>query len=145
MADNLFPAKKPTKDIRKDHSLKATPARELVLAALARERRPQSAQEVFDALSKKNDVDLVTVYRTLASFEKAGLARRVDLRRDSVSYELKGEHHHHIVCTECGAVEDFDLCGMEALTRKVMAGSKRFRVVREHALELFGTCVSCSA
>ena len=138
--------KKQAKEILKEHSLKATPARELILAALGAERRPYNAQEIFETLSKKNDIDLVTVYRTLASFEKAGIAKRVDLRQDAVAYELAGEHHHHhIVCTECGTVEDFELCDMEAVTKKVVAKAKRFKAVREHTLELFGVCTACAA
>ena len=82
--------KKEAKDILKDYGLKATKPRELILAALAAERRPHAAQEVFDSLAKKNDIDLVTVYRTLASFEKAGLAKRVDLRQGAAAYELAG-------------------------------------------------------
>lgn len=131
------------KDVLKEYDLKATKPRELILAALGAERRPYNAQELFETLSKKHDIDLVTIYRTLASFEKAGLAKRVDLRQDAVAYELAGEHHHHIVCTECGTVEDFELCDMEAVTKKVVAKSKRFTAVREHTLELFGVCDSC--
>ena len=137
--------KKNASDILKESGLKVTPARERILVALGSERRPYNAQELHALLSKKGDMDLVTIYRTLAAFLKAGLVKQVDLRQDSVAYELKGEHHHHIVCTECGTVEDFDLCGMEAVTKKVVAGAKRFSSVREHTLELFGVCDSCVA
>lgn len=135
---------KEAKDILKEHGLKATPARELVLAFMGAKRVPRTAQDLCTALGKKHVVDLVTVYRTLASFEKVGLVKRVDLRRGSVAYELAGEHHHHIVCTECGIVEDFDTCGLEPLIAKVQSRAKGFAKVSEHSLELFGICRTCA-
>ena len=96
-----------------------------------------------NAVAKKSGMDLVTVYRTLASFEKAGIVKRVDLRADAVLYELNDEHHHHIVCTNCGTVEDFELCDMEALTKKIAQKSKHFKTIQEHTLELFGICTQC--
>lgn len=136
--------KKEAKDILKEHGLKATPARELVLACMGAKRVPRTAQDLSATLGKKHAIDLVTVYRTLASFEKAGIVKRVDLRRDSIAYELAGEHHHHIVCTECGIVEDFDACGLEPLIAKVQSRAKGFAQVSEHSLELFGVCRTCA-
>ena len=134
----------------KEHGLKATAPRLAVLEALGGEsgHAPRSAQDIHAALmknaaAKKSGMDLVTVYRTLASFEKAGIVKRVDLRGDSVLYELNDEHHHHIVCTNCGTVEDFEMCDMEALTKKIAQKSKKFTTIREHTLELFGVCTQC--
>lgn len=131
-------------EILRERGLKATPARELILATLGAKRVPRTAQDLFDVLGKKHTIDLVTIYRTLASFEKVGIVNRVDLRRDAVAYELAGEHHHHIVCTECGTVEDFDACGLESLIMKVQSRAKGFAQISAHSLELFGVCRTCA-
>lgn len=123
--------------------LKSTPVRLLVCAHLHTKQMPVSAQDIYESLAKKHDIDLVTVYRTLATFEKAGIVKRVDLRKDAVFYELNNHHHHHIVCTKCGIVEDFELCEMEKLSKKVASKAKKFKTVSQHSLELFGLCNAC--
>ena len=127
----------------KEHGLKATTPRVAILSVLREAHLPLGAQGVHVKLSKKSGIDLVTVYRTLASFEKAGIVKRVDLRTDTVMYEMSGRHHHHIVCTDCGTVEDFNICEMDKLTQKITQKAKRFSSIREHTLELFGVCNAC--
>jgi len=133
------------KKIMHDANLKCTAPRELVIALLYEKHLPLSAQDIFEQLKKKNTIDLATVYRTLASFEKAGLVKRIDLRTDTVLYELNTLHHHHIVCTHCGRVEDFDLCEVDRLMKKVASQSSHFNVVSEHTLEFFGVCTACTS
>jgi Fur family ferric uptake transcriptional regulator len=71
--------------------------------------------------------------------------KRVDLRKGSAYYELNSaHHHHHVVCTACGEIEGFELCGVEKLSKEVLAKSKKFKSVSAHSLELFGVCESCS-
>jgi Fur family ferric uptake transcriptional regulator len=88
-------------------------------------------------------MDLVTLYRTIASFEKSAILRRVDLRRDAVFYELNKDHHHHIVCTNCNKIEDFENREVEKVLEKI-AKKSTFRSVKNHSLELFGVCSSCA-
>lgn len=131
------------KNILQDASLKSTAPRLAILESLAKTKKPTSAQELHKALAKKG-IDLVTIYRTLASFEKAALVKRLDLRKDAVFYELSGTHHHHIVCTSCGDMEDFETCDMESLSKKIAGKAKKFKAVSQHSLELFGVCTACS-
>jgi len=51
----------------------------------------------------ENKIDLVTLYRTIASFEEKQLVKRIDLHKDSVYYELNLNHHHHIICRLWGS------------------------------------------
>ncbi len=129
--------------ILKEADLKATLPRLAVLGVLADFHEPKNVQDIHTKLSKKG-IDIVTVYRTLTSFEKAGLVRRVDLRKDAVFYELADEHHHHIVCTNCGDVEDFELCDIESLTKKITVKAKKFKTINQHSFELFGVCTACA-
>lgn len=126
----------------RDAGLKAMPARLSVLDALSKGHRPMDAEDVREAT--KGKIDLVTVYRTLRSLQKAGIAKRVDLRRASAYYELQEHHHHHMVCTSCGAVERFDMCHVGKVSKEALKGSSMFEKITEHSLELFGLCKSCA-
>jgi Fur family peroxide stress response transcriptional regulator len=131
------------KQILNDLGLKITPQRTSVLEVLSDLKKPITIQEIFLHLKKKN-IDLVTIYRTITSLEKVGLVKRVDLRQDAVFYELNMNHHHHIVCTNCGTMEDFEICEMEKLSKKIASKSHKFKTIVEHNFELFGLCNSCS-
>ena len=90
-------------------------------------------------------INEATVYRTLSSFEEKGIIKRVDLRKDSLYYELSSaHHHHHIVCTGCGTIEDFESCQIEKVSDKVLSQSSKFSIIKEHSLELFGVCNTCT-
>lgn len=129
----------------KKAGLKATPGRIAILKLFSTECHPQSVEDVFRALDKK--VDQVTVYRTLAAFEKAGLLRRVDLRTDAVLYERnteeEGHHHHHVVCESCGAIEHIHVSEPKYFERTALKESQAFAKITAHSLEFFGMCKQC--
>lgn len=124
--------------------LKATAARLAILQSFPRDCQPINADGIFKQVKVKR-IDRVTVYRTLASLEQAKIIKRVDLRKDSAYYELTGEHHHHVVCTNCGLIENFDLCVADKLTPKLLNRRSKFQSIKSHALELFGLCKTCAA
>ncbi len=126
----------------KENGLKNTPARWAILDVFSADRRPINADHIREKL-KKRDVNLVTIYRTLASFEAADIIRRLDIHKESAYYELALDHHHHIVCTECGMIEDFEGCDVENATRGILKHST-FQSINTHSLELFGVCKRCA-
>jgi Fur family ferric uptake transcriptional regulator len=130
------------KKILREAGLKSTSPRLAVLKILSEIKKPITAQELFKKL-KKSDMDLVTLYRTLASFEEKGLLRRVDLQKDVIYYELNDEHHHHIVCTNCNKIEDFENREVERVLEKIAKKSVNFGNIKNHSLELFGLCREC--
>ena len=123
--------------------LKVTPPRVAILHAFKKEHVPLSAQELFEAVSREG-VDMATVYRTIKTLEEAGIIRRVDIRKEALCYELAEGHHHHIVCTDCGRIEDVHECHIGELVKKIVSQSKGFKNVTEHTFELFGICKDCS-
>jgi Fe2+ or Zn2+ uptake regulation protein len=129
--------------ILKDAGLKITPIRLSILEQFSGECKPLNADQVF-IKCKKGNTNLATVYRTLVSFENAGILRRIDLHKDSVFYELTQHHHHHIICTDCGSVESFEGCNIKSLTKNVLAHSSKFDSVTNHSLEFFGVCKLCT-
>ena len=130
------------KKMLQDADLKSTIPRVTILELLLKVKKPMNAQDIHIKLVKTG-IDLVTIYRTLTSFEKAALIKRLDLRKDAVAYELNTNHHHHIVCMDCGVVEDFELCDLDQLTKKIADNAKKFKTVSQHSLELFGLCNAC--
>lgn len=128
--------------VLRNAGLRATPKRAAIFGALASAATPRTAESLYASLPKPK-ANLATVYRTLESFEKAGLVRRVDLRHGHAHFELAGDEHHHLVCTSCSKIEDFKDCDVAPLTKRVLKGSKKFNTITSHSLEFFGLCNSC--
>ena len=122
--------------------LKITPARLAILEAFSNRCHPLSAEDIYKKL-KENKIDLVTIYRTLASFEEVGILRKVDLHKDSQFYEINKHHHHHAVCNRCGFIEELDECGVEKYVSKISSRLSNFKIIKEHSLEFFGLCKKC--
>lgn len=124
------------------HKLKATPGRIRILEVLSASVKPLSVQGVLDKLGDAQ-IDQATVYRTLNTFHMLGIVRTVDFQHGHAHYELADRpHHHHLVCTDCGRVEDVRGCAIGADAKKVLKGSA-FMSVEDHSLEFFGTCNAC--
>lgn len=129
-------------NILKTKGFKTTPIRLAILEVFSHDCEPVNAESIFKKL-KKQKVNIVTIYRTLLSFENAGILKRIDLQKDSIYYELATHHHHHIICTDCGLVEGFEGCDLDSLTDKVLKTSNKFNTITKHSLELFGVCKKC--
>jgi Fur family ferric uptake transcriptional regulator len=133
------------RNILKEKGYKATPARLAILEIFDRNKLPMDASSIYKKLrTKKNHkkINEATIYRTLSSLEEGKILKKVDLRKDSVYFELAGEHHHHIVCTKCDDIEDFENKNLEILLDKIK--SSKFKNIKEHSLELFGLCRACA-
>lgn len=131
------------KEVIRYAGFKATPGRLAILGIFNEDCGALCAEDIHQKIGKTN-VDYVTVYRTLESFEKAGLLKKVFLRKQAAYYERAGHHHHHIVCTNCGIVEQFDACGVESLSKNIISASKQFKMIKDHSLEFFGVCKRCT-
>jgi Fur family ferric uptake transcriptional regulator len=128
--------------ILRERGLKATANRAAVLDLLE-SGRALSARQITESL-RRLGIDPATVYRTLESFLKAGLVRRVELRKDHFLYELAGQkHHHHLVCEQCAKVVDVDGCGLDRAEKRVLKQTG-FSSIRDHALEFYGVCANCA-
>ena len=122
--------------------LKITVPRLKILEIMASSQpRHLSAEDVYRRLLDSNeDIGLATVYRVLTQFESAGLVTRHHFEGGTAVFELnEGEHHDHIVCTDCGRVEEFSDDGIEARQREI-AQRLGFEI-SDHSLTLHGRCV----
>ena len=128
------------KDLRKA-GLKVTLPRLKILEILeSSSTRHLSAEDIYRTLLDSNeDIGLATVYRVLTQFEAAGLVTRHHFEDGMAVFELnQGTHHDHIVCLECGRVEEFMDAGIEE--RQNAVAERLGYDVRDHSMVLYGTC-----
>jgi Fur family ferric uptake transcriptional regulator len=89
---------------------------------------------------QKMDVGLATVYRVLTQFEQAGLLQRHHFESGKSIFELnEGNHHDHLVCLQCGRVEEFYDAQIEQRQNRV--AQERGFAVKDHALYLYADCL----
>jgi Fur family ferric uptake transcriptional regulator len=126
----------------KTTGLKATAPRLKILNLFEHsEVRHLSAEDVYRLLLNEGlDVGLATVYRVLTQFEQAGLLTRHPFESGKAVFELNhGHHHDHLVCINCGRVEEF--LDPEIEKRQTQIAAERGFTIREHALYLYAECV----
>ncbi len=117
---------------------------ELLVASTA----PLSLPEVLDA---DRTIPQSSAYRNLTVLEEAGVVRKLVTRGDFARFELAEElteHHHHLVCSSCGGVEDFTVSPAVERALKRVVGTVEDRTgfsTEHHRLDLVGTCARCGA
>lgn len=131
-----------------DERIRFTRGRRAVVRALTGAEGPMSAAELHEALHR--NVPLSSLYRSLNVLEEAGVLAPHHSTRGLIRYELAEwltGHHHHLVCVDCGAVDDIRLTGdqegaLEALVGQVTAAAG-FQG-SGHVLEIDGRCPRCA-
>ena len=132
-----------------EEEVRFTPGRARVVRLMAAAGGPRSASELHAII--RNDVPLSSLYRTLMVLSDSGVLERSHGTDGVALFELAewlSGHHHHLVCTECGAVEDVDVRPAEedmlsALADRI-AASRGF-VARGHRIDVEGICGRCAA
>jgi Fur family ferric uptake transcriptional regulator len=125
----------------KESGLKATLPRRKILELFETSKvRHLSAEDVYKALIAEGiDVGLATVYRVLTQFEHAGLLSRQNFETGKAVFELnEGGHHDHLVCLQCGRVEEFYDADIEK--RQTQVARQRGFQLRGHSLALYADC-----
>ena len=122
--------------------LRVTEQRRAILEALAKVDSPKSAEETFTSLPAET-CDLVTAYRCLEQFEKAGVVERGVRENGTKVYclSLGDGHYHHLTCRKCGDSERVDVCMKDELEE--IARGFGYREIT-HFMEVFGDCPECS-
>src|SRR5919197_3282859 len=122
-------------------------ARRAVVDLLGRQSCCLSAQEIFDSLRKaRRPVGIASVYRALEALTELRLVKRVDAGDGIARYErahADGDHHHHLVCRDCGKVEAFSDPRLERAIDRTADGLGYS--VEEHEVVLVGACADCSS
>lgn len=126
----------------KSMGLKATLPRLKILEIFQQgKQRHMSAEDVYrELLAENQDIGLATVYRVLTQFEQAGLLKRSNFEAGKAVFELdEGKHHDHLVCLQCGRVEEF--FDSEIEKRQQQIARERGFELQDHALALYGNCI----
>ena len=120
-------------------------ARATVIAYLARQDCCLSAQEIFDGVRGERPVGIASIYRTLDLLVELRLVQKVDLGGGTARYERAAghEHHHHVVCGDCGKVEPFSDERLET-AMDALAGTLGYEL-DAHDVVLRGACADCRA
>ena len=103
--------------------------------------RHLTAEDVYRRLLDEHaDIGLATVYRVLTQFEQAGLLVRHHFEGGKAVYELnEGKHHDHLVCLQCGKVEEF--FDPEIEKRQAKIARDRGFAIHDHSLYLYADCL----
>lgn len=120
---------------------RATPGKVEILRVLLKANQPLTITDISERL--KSNLNQTTLYRTIHSFVEKKLVRSINFNDNAVRYESAiGSHHHHVICKKCNHIENVDICktGLEDLA---LAKSRSFRIIEDHAVELFGICNNC--
>jgi Fur family ferric uptake transcriptional regulator len=120
-------------------------ARRAIVELLGRQHCCLTAQEIFDELrAAGRPVGIASVYRVLDALADLRLVKRIDVGAGTARFEPalpSGDHHHHLVCRDCGKVEAFADQRLERAIHSVAGGLGY--AVDEHEVVLHGACADC--
>jgi Fur family transcriptional regulator, ferric uptake regulator len=121
-------------------------ARRAVIELLGRQSCCLSAQEIFDQLrAEDHRIGIASVYRSLDKLARDGYVQRVEIGLDGARFEPilpSGEHHHHIVCDDCGRIEAFEDPGLERAIGRLER--RTGFTIKGHEVVLHGACNVCA-
>ena len=130
--------------ILRQNGYRLTPQRHAVLKVIAGSHDHLTPAEIFARVRQEHPaIGLVTVYRVINLLTELKLICRVSLGGDSQSYLMRRplEHHHHLVCSQCGRAVDFTGCDLRHLEQQ-LSEDTGFDI-EGHLLEIYGKCPEC--
>lgn len=123
----------------RDKGYRLTESRKQILEALT--FHPQSVTDIVNSLNKKQaNVDMSTIYRTLEILIELGVVGTTKFDNKAMFELLSDNHHHHLICNDCGSIEDIPLD--EDMLMNQVSDQTKFQV-QSHSLEFFGLCANC--
>lgn len=127
----------------KEVELRATPARLAVMNFLEKTSQPVDINSVINYLNAEEvKTDPATVFRIMNALTQKGITTLIEFQEGKTRYELSNkEDHHHLVCENCGRVEDIEDNVIPALEKHIE--EKHNFLVKRHSLEFYGLCVDC--
>jgi Fe2+ or Zn2+ uptake regulation protein len=130
--------------ILRKNGRRLTPQRHAVLKVIAGSHDHLTPADIYERARREYPtIGLVTVYRVINLLAGLKLICRVNLGSDSPSYLMRRptEHHHHLVCSQCGRAVDFADCDLRGLEQR-LTRETGFSV-EGHLLEVYGRCPDC--
>lgn len=127
----------------KEKGHRITQARSAIIELLENTDRPISAKSLHIMLERIGiKVNVTTVYREIEFLLAENIIEKVPLKDTELHYEMKGRpHHHHLLCTECGNIEDIALESEHVLLEEAHTVSSYN--INRHSLAFYGKCPKC--
>ena len=133
-----------TDDAIRAAGLRVTESRRAVYQALVESPHARADELLAQVLTTVPGTSLQSVYNALSDFTDAGLVWRIEPAGHPGLFELRvGDNHHHLVCTECGAIEDVD-CVIGAAPCLTPSDDHGY-VIRVAEVTFWGSCSACAA
>lgn len=131
------------KDELRGFDLRATPARVAVMNFLEKTSQPVDVNSVIDYLNTSGiKTDPATVFRMMNTLTQKGIIMPIQFYEGKTRYELSNkDDHHHLICDNCGKIEDISDITIPELEKEIKAKQKF--LVKRHSLEFFGLCNLC--
>jgi Fur family transcriptional regulator, ferric uptake regulator len=129
----------------RQHGYKITPQRRIIINAIVQSHEHLTPAAIYEKVCRQHPgIGLVTIYRTLEMLTGLGLICETYAGGSCRSYLMRrpAEHHHHLICADCGTVIDFTDCDLGGLERR-LAKETSFKI-NGHLLEFLGQCRKCS-
>lgn len=140
----IMKAKKSRQAIAKvirEHGYRATPQRLAIYDALHKSGSHPTAQEMHQTVLERDpSVSLATVYKTLQLFVQLGLAGEMGFR-DQTHYDPETGYHVHLVCTNCGRIEDSHVDELERFISQIEEETE-FKITGQR-FDMYGLCSDC--
>jgi Fur family ferric uptake transcriptional regulator len=131
--------------ILRKHGYRLTPQRHAVLRVIAGSHDHLTPAAIYEKVRQEYpSIGLVTVYRLISLLSELNLICRVNLSGDSQGYLMRRptEHHHHLICSQCGRAVDFTDCDLAPLEDRL--SRETGYIIEGHLLEIHGRCPECS-
>ena len=127
----------------RDNGYRLTPQRLMILEAVAEQAGHLTVEDIHERVVQQYpEISLSTIYRTLETLRGLGLVTQTDMGNGREEYHFAEQaHHHHLVCTACGKVQDLDQCAIADVMRELSEATGY--QVEGHWLELYGRCAGC--
>jgi Fur family ferric uptake transcriptional regulator len=139
----VYTEKRIEHELRKN-GYKITPQRRTIINAIIDSHEHLTPAAIHERVHRGHpSVGLVTIYRTIEILAELGLICEMHVGGSCRSYLMRrpSEHHHHLICSDCGKVIDFTDCDLAGLERR-LAAETRFKI-NGHLLEFLGQCRQC--
>jgi Fur family ferric uptake transcriptional regulator len=144
LSTEMIYTEKKIESLLRQNGYKVTPQRRTILSAITNIHEHLTPAAIYNRVCQERPgIGLVTIYRTLEMLTSLGLICEVHVGGNCRSYLMRrpSEHHHHLICSDCGTVIDFTDCDLGELEQR-LSKEKRFKI-NGHLLEFIGQCQNC--
>lgn len=127
----------------KEKGFRITRARKAIVSVFVNVSDPISVLEIQKQLNKRKMlINKSTIYREVQFLLRAKIIHEIKLTNREMNYELNGrDHHHHLVCENCGTIEDVSISNEKKIMESLQ-GKIAFHI-KTHSLEFYGLCHNC--